>query len=217
MSPLDSKTHLLICALNAAIQVDGLVERLFLVQIQVVDVLGQSSSESNGQLGLQIADHAVGVRCRNGNGKPVAQPSQEPLSVAIDLRHVSFSVCLSLVSSAYQVSDNAAIQSSHHDTQVGSQHQKDGVQCQQQDLLGVPVGEQDVRNRRQLPSEFLVDAHLLRKVDNGKQAGDVLLLLILLELGCLLPALFGLVQAGQDQHNQAAGDDLACPGIHRLG
>jgi hypothetical protein len=48
--------HLLIGAWNSSIQVYSLVERLFLVKIEIMDVASQSCSEANRQFGLKVAD-----------------------------------------------------------------------------------------------------------------------------------------------------------------
>lgn len=74
--------------------------------------------------------HAIGVSARNGKCEPEAQATQEAASIGRD-----------------EVAHDHAVQARHQDGQVGTQHEKGSVQCQQKHLLGLGIRNQDAQNR----------------------------------------------------------------------
>lgn len=72
------------CA-DARVQVNDLVERVVLVEVQVVDVAREAGSERDGELRLEEANHGVGVDRRHCEEEPVAQALQEALAIGRDL------------------------------------------------------------------------------------------------------------------------------------
>ena len=68
------------------IEVHDFVERIALVEVQVVDVASQASPERDGQLGLEEADHGVRVDGGDRQEVPIHETSKETLAVR---RHLS--------------------------------------------------------------------------------------------------------------------------------
>jgi hypothetical protein len=76
---------------DTRVEVDDLVERCVLGEVEVVAVPSETSSEGDGEFRLEELDHAIGVDAGDGEGEPEEETVEEAASVCRNLREKSVS------------------------------------------------------------------------------------------------------------------------------